>query len=256
MAAVLGILETVHRNYKNLSHSDLIILAAQVALEDAANLTLPLFCPGRTDAADGKGSELLTPYNYSGPGMNLTASQIFLHKNTLRGLSKREAVALQGRPRSNVIQKGLGYSGTWGNSTTISNEYFSILVNETTKWTCVKDECKSSKGEIYMTMEDLAIKWDASLLAIADEYAANNDLFLMEFAWAWNKLVTADRFKGPTDNVCHPTFPPAPTPAAAATTSYGGIIGAGIGGLVLGALVVFIGMRSGSKKNGEMYNRV
>jgi catalase (peroxidase I) len=259
MDSVREILESVHKTYKNLSHADLIVLAAQVALEDTVNLTLPAFCPGRTDAEDGKGSEYLTAYNYTGAGMNLTAGQIFIHKNTLRGLNLREAVALQGRLRSQAVQITRGYRGTWGNSTILSNAYFKTLLEPDTKWTCnLKDECKSSKGEVYMLTEDLALKWEPSLFTIAEQYAENNTLFLMEFAWAWNKLVTLDRFKGPNDNVCRRTPPgptPGPTPAAAAATSYGGIIGAGIGGLVLGALIVFVAMRSSNKKDGEMYHR-
>jgi catalase (peroxidase I) len=257
MDGVLKILETVHTQYKNLSHADLIVFAAQVALQDTVNLTLPAFCPGRTDADDGKGSENLKAYNYTGAGMNLTAGQIFIHKNIARGLSLREAVALQGRTRSLAVQKFHNYRGTWGDSTILSNAYFNILLAPDTQWTCdIKDECKSSKGEVYMLTEDLALKWEPSLRTIAEQFASNNTLFLMEFAWAWNKLVTLDRFKGPTDNVCRQSFPVTPTPQpTAASTPYGGIVGAGIGGLALGALIVFVAMRSSNKKNGEMYHR-
>lgn len=261
MNKVLEILESVYTQFKakNLSHADLIILASQVALEDAANLTLPGFCPGRVDAADGKGSEYLNEYNYHGPGMNLTVSEIFIHKSTVRGLSLREAVALQARPRSKVIQVARGFSGTWGNSSVISNTYFSILLDPDTTWTCKKDECQSSKDKnVYMTTEDLALRWEPSLRTIAEQYASNNTLFLRDFAWSWNKLVTNDRFKGPNDNLCHSRVPPGPSPSPSpspAAVPYGGIIGAGAGGIVLGALVVFVMMRR-SNKSDEMYNRV
>jgi len=104
--------------------------------------------------------------------------------------------------------------------------------------------------------EDLAMKWEPALFTIAEQYSNNKTMFLQEFAWAWNKMATADRYKGPNDNLCHPMFPPAPQPSpASADTPYGGIIGAGIGGIVLGALVVFIALRSSNKKNNEMYHR-
>jgi len=259
MSSILAVLEPVHDAFKNLSYADLIVLAAQVALEDTANFTMPSFCAGRTDASDGKGSEYLSGYNYTAPGLNLSASKIFIHKNTLRGLTLHEAVALQARPRSHAVQQAHGYRGTWGNSTVLSNAYFKTLLDPTTLWTCdLKDECQSSKGGVYMLTEDLAIKWDPSLYTIAEQYHANNTLFLIEFARAWNKLVTLDRFKGPTDNVCSTVVPPAPTPAptpaAAAATPVAGIIGAGVGGIVLGAVVAFCVMRSG-KKNAEGYHR-
>jgi catalase (peroxidase I) len=255
ISSIWKILGPLAKQYKNLSFADLIVFAAQVALEDTTNLTLPAFCPGRVDALDGEGSTYLQGYDYS--GKNLTAGQIFIHKNTARGLNLREAVALQGRLRSKAFQLAHGYRGTWGESTVLSNAFFTTLLQPDTKWTCDnKDECKSSKGEVYMLTEDLALKWEPALFSIAEQYATNNTLFLMEFAWAWNKLVTADRFKGPYDNVCHATFPPRPTPSpTTAATPYGGIIGAGIGGLVLGALVVFIALRSSNRKSGEMYHR-
>lgn len=34
------------------------------------------------------------------------------------------------------------------------------------------------------------------------EYQADNDVFLQEFAAAWYKLMNADRFKGPDANAC------------------------------------------------------
>jgi len=253
MDAVLDILTPVQKKFQNLSYADLIVLAAQVALEDTTNLTMPDFCPGRTDALDGKGSEFLTPYNYTGAGMNLTAGEIFIHKSLARGLSLREAVVLQGRLRSNAVQLARGYHGTWDNSTVLSNVYFKILLDPQTVWTCdFKDECKSSMGEVYMLTEDLALRWEPSLYDLAEQYASNNTLFLHDFAWAWNKLMTIDRFDGPQGNLCHTTAPPQPTPEpAAAATPYGGIVGAGIGGLALGAVIVFCAMRSSHSKNGD-----
>jgi len=136
MNSVLTILGNLVGQYKNLSYADLIVLAAQVALEDNNNVTLPAFCPGRVDAADGKGSEFLNGFNYTGPGVNLTAAQIFIHKSVARGLTLQEAVVLQGRLRSKSIQMVRGYRGTWGDSTVLSNEYFRTLLDPMTTWTC------------------------------------------------------------------------------------------------------------------------
>jgi len=44
--------------------------------------------------------------------------------------------------------------------------------------------------------------WDAELLDIAQEYAVDEAAFKAELATAWTKLMTSDRFDGPTGNVC------------------------------------------------------
>ena len=40
------------------------------------------------------------------------------------------------------------------------------------------------------------------LLAVAQEYAADEGLFLTNYARAWTKMMNADRFKGPAGSVC------------------------------------------------------
>lgn len=109
-----------------------------------------------------------------------------------------------------MIQQALGYKGTWGNSTTITNSYFSTLLDPDTTWlhkkkkpviTCRKErkfvffisacrtcgtngECQSSKDKnVYMLTEDLALRWEPSLRTIAEEFASNSTSFLREFAW-------------------------------------------------------------------------
>ncbi len=46
-----------------LTYADLIVLAGQTAIEEASNQTLT-FCPGRSDALDGSGSETVAPRTY------------------------------------------------------------------------------------------------------------------------------------------------------------------------------------------------
>jgi len=50
--------------------------------------------------------------------------------------------------------------------------------------------------------------FDAELKTIAEDYAADKELFLEELASAWTKLANADRFDGPTGNICDNTPPP------------------------------------------------
>ena len=56
--------------------------------------------------------------------------------------------------------------------------------------------------EIFMRPVDLLFRTDAELGAIAQEFAADDALFRAEFAAAWTKLINADRFDGPTGNLC------------------------------------------------------
>ena len=58
------------------------------------------------------------------------------------------------------------------------------------------------KDDVFALPTDLALVWDTEFEAISEEYAADNDLFLYEFGRAWTMYMNADRFDGPTGNVC------------------------------------------------------
>ena len=53
-----------------------------------------------------------------------------------------------------------------------------------------------------MLRTDLLLRLDAESLAIAQDYAEDNELFLVDFSSAWTKLMQADRFDGPAGNLC------------------------------------------------------
>merc|ERR1719181_1552162 len=60
-----------------------------------------------------------------------------------------------------------------------------------------------AKGKpLYMQQTDLFLLEDETLKSIVHEYAADNSLFLAEFATAWTQLINADRFDGPTGTTC------------------------------------------------------
>lgn len=74
-----------------------------------------------------------------------------------------------------------------------------------------KEEYKArGKEGVFMLPEDLAIRDDPELSALARAFAADNPKFLRAFAAAWTKGMNADRFAGPVSNACD-----APAPAAA-----------------------------------------
>jgi hypothetical protein len=188
----------------------------------------------------------------------MTVGQVFLHNAKAMGLTIREAVALRGRMRSKVLQLANGYRGSWNdNPAMLSNSYFRVLLDPNTVWTCtgtvLRGDCQSSRSaNVYMTMEDMALRWEPSLYAVADEFASNNTVFLQEFGWAWTKLVTMDRFSGPNGNLCHAkAHTPAVMPPDTPKPPIGGIIGAGAAGLVLGCLIGYLCLRKSARKNSE-----
>jgi len=209
MDKALQILEPIKEKYgDSLSWADLIVLAGNVAIEEATAGTEKLsFCGGRTDAENGKGSESLQPTdNYS-----ITMEEFKLNKKIL-GLTDRENVALMANLRSTEQMKRLGYQGSYTeNAGVLSNDYFKVLINnnwEPAVAVDIEDETEVKmykaigKENVYMTQTDLYLKYDANYLNIAQEYAADNKLFLSEFTSAWTKVMNNDRFDGPTRNYC------------------------------------------------------
>uniref|UniRef100_A0A383WLV4 Plant heme peroxidase family profile domain-containing protein n=1 Tax=Tetradesmus obliquus TaxID=3088 RepID=A0A383WLV4_TETOB len=206
---VLKLLEPVKKKYPSLSWADLIVLAGTTALQqaaaDAGSGSVDLkFCGGRTDAADGKGTDVLEPRSY------VNASVALADNAKVMGLTPREAVALAGMLRSTAQQQSLGYSGSWASSAAgqsrQDNSYFKVLLNniwEPSKSASGKDEFKAKgNAKLFMMPSDVAIKRSPAFAAHAGEYAKDNAKFLQALAGAWTKVMNADRFDGPAGNVC------------------------------------------------------
>jgi len=143
--------------------SDLIVLAGQAAIEHAGGKKMK-FCGGRVDATDAAGSEILAPRKYPDAVVSIRDDM------QVKGLSAREGVALAGRPTA---------AGDF------TNQFFKDLKN----------------GDGDFTEEELALLED-EFSAIVTEYATNEETFKTEFMMAWTKMMNADRFKGPSENVC------------------------------------------------------
>ena len=194
----------------NVSLADTIVMAGNAALEKAGAGRMP-FCAGRVDATAASEADLAPRVFSSDPfGVQQVKDDMLL-----AGLSFREGVALAGRLRSPVLQRKMGYSGSWAsgkNITVLSNAYFTTLLGES--WQPLPSaaeglpssnpEFTNANGTRFMTKSDLALTLDPELLSIVMEYAADNELFLKEFGRAWTKLMNADRFSGPAGNVCSP----------------------------------------------------
>ncbi|KAG6612848.1 Catalase/peroxidase HPI [Phytophthora cinnamomi] len=186
---IIAALEPIKKKYSTLSSADLIVLAGQVALEDAGSPKID-FLGGRTDATNGDGSDLLAPREYYNSTLTAVRDNI-----KILGVSTEEAVALAARPRSAAQQKTLGYSGSYSNnSNKLSNEYFQVLLNE--KWTAVsKKEFKAEGQNVYMMDTDLALLDAPELKASVEKFAKDQKAFQKVFASAWAKVMQADHFK-------------------------------------------------------------
>lgn len=193
-ADALSTLEAVKTAYPDATWADIIVLAGQTAIESAGGEAQP-FCGGRVDAEDGSGSEGLGPRVYDPPVVSIRDDM------EVKGLSAREGVALAGR----------------GFGATFSNQFYKDLLADNGGFT-------AENGSF--TDDELALLED-EFQPIVEEYAKDEETFKKEFARAWTKTVTADRYAGPFDNACEtvstcttdpcfeaPTEPPTPTSAA------------------------------------------
>ena len=61
---------------------------------------------------------------------------------------------------------------------------------------------RNSDATRWMTVSDMAILFDPDTKNIAENFASDNAYFLATFARAWKSLMNADRFDGPTGNLC------------------------------------------------------
>merc|ERR1712070_200266 len=185
-----------------------IVLAGNLGLEVAGGDKMS-FCGGRVDALDGDlGSQYLSPKNIS--------SVDYLREGmSVMGLTARQLVALfggvhsvgnQSQPLTLIGPDSTGYEGSWTTSSTeLNNDYFISLASE--KWepftaASGKEQYKAAGKELYAQSQDLMLRYDTEYLAIVQDYAQDSELFLSEFSDAWTSLTNADRFDGPTGNLC------------------------------------------------------
>ncbi|KAI9337034.1 putative catalase-peroxidase [Zopfochytrium polystomum] len=203
LAAAAGLLSPIKAAFPTgLSMADLIVLAGRTALA-AAGVPFAAgdggggFRGGRTDVdaatAAARDAAKLAPRTY-------IADPIVSVRDgwRVRGLSVRQGVALAGGlPRTAALQRALGWSGSFspnGSAVPLDAGFFVVLLSET--WapsTTVPGEfVAAGKPDVVMTVEDLVILWDPESKAVAQEFAANKDVFLAEFAAAWSYLVNAD----------------------------------------------------------------
>ena len=203
---------------KEISLADLIILAGNVGVEEAAKkggYSIQLaFTPGRTDATQEitsvEGMAVLEPMadgfrNYKKTDYTLSSEQLLIDKAQLLTLSAPEMTVLLGGMRvlnANFDQSNLGVlTETPG---VLNNAFFMNLCSMDYEWKPKTEAAEEFDGFLRGTNE---VKWSASradlifgsnseLSAICEVYASNdaNEKFITDFASAWSKVMNLDRF--------------------------------------------------------------
>jgi catalase-peroxidase len=224
LAKVLEALETVQAEFnasqadaKQVSMADLIVLAGNVGLENAAKnagatITVP-FHAGRVDASQNQTDidsfNILEPQadgfrNYVKAKYNVSTEEMLIDKAQLLTLSIPEMIVLLGGLR--VLNTNFDYSnhGVFTNKKeTLSNDYFVNLLDSATTWKAVSNEQDTFEGKNRKTGElkwtgtrvDLIFGSNTELRATAEVYAFDDskEKFLKDFVAAWTKVMNLDR---------------------------------------------------------------
>jgi len=225
LAKVLSKLEAIQKEFnaaqggkKKISLADLIVLAGDAAIEQAAkkagvDVKVP-FAPGRTDAlqeqTDTTSFAALEPVadgfrNYVRKGRESSAANMLLDKAQLLTLTAPEMTVLIGGMRAlgaNFAQSTLGvFTSRPG---VLTNDYFINLLDMRTKWRksaadeSVLEGLDRRSGEIKWkgTVVDLVFGSNSQLRALAEVYASSDaqQVFVHDFVNAWTKVMNLDRF--------------------------------------------------------------
>jgi catalase (peroxidase I) len=86
----------------------------------------------------------------------------------------------------------------------LHNDWMGYLLPGTSNELYKADSMFSDGHTSYILRSDFLLTLEPSFRAAAQDFAADDDMFLEEFASAWTKIMNADRFDGPTGNLCEP----------------------------------------------------
>jgi catalase-peroxidase len=202
---------------KKISLADLIVLAGDAAIEEAAkkaghDVKIP-FNPGRTDASqaqtDVHSFAVLEPVadgfrNYLRNGQERPAEELLVDRAQLLKLTAPEMTVLIGGLR--VLNANFGQSkhGVFTKRPgTLTNDFFVNLLDMKTQWqptssAGVYEGRDRATGEIKWTgtRVDLVFGSNSQLRAIAEVYACDDSkgAFVNDFVAAWHKVMNLDRY--------------------------------------------------------------
>jgi len=232
LAKVLAKLEAIQKEFnaaqaksngkpasgKKVSLADLIVLAGDAAVEEAAkkaghSVKIP-FSPGRTDATeqqtDAASFAVLEQKadgfrNYVSKGHEGCVSELLIDKAQLLTLTAPEMTVLVGGMRVLGANFGQSPHGVFTNQPgALTNDFFVNLLDMGTKWQRsaasehVLEGRDRKTGEVKWTgtVADLVFGSNSQLRAIAEVYASSDgqEAFVRDFAKAWSKVMNVDRF--------------------------------------------------------------
>lgn len=201
-----------------ISLADLIVLAGNTAIEEAARLaghevTVP-FKPGRTDATaemtDVASFEVMEPAadgfrNYVREGIQRPAEEMLVDRAQLLTLTAPEMAVLVGGLRALNANTGQSAAGVFTDKPgTLTNDFFVNLLDMDTQWSQVGSDPnlfegrdpKTGKVKWTATRVDLVFGSNSQLRAIAEVYASadGKEKFVSDFVSAWTKVMQLDRF--------------------------------------------------------------
>ncbi|MFN8320133.1 MAG: catalase/peroxidase HPI [Saprospiraceae bacterium] len=225
LTKVLDVLESIRAEFngqqsggKKISMADLIVLAGNAAVEEAANaagkkVTIS-FAPGRTDASqehtDVHSFEALEPFadgfrNYLKSKSAIPAEHLLIDKAELLTLTPPEMTVLLGGMRV------LG--ANWDNSDhgvftsrkgVLTNDFFVNLLDMGVEWKAADDHKHVYEGRDRKTGSikwtgtrfDLVFGANSELRALAEVYGCSDaeDKFVSDFVKVWTKVMNLDRF--------------------------------------------------------------
>ena len=225
LSRVLGILATIQKEFntsaqggKQVSLADLIVLAGNAAVEQAAKLggvtiSIP-FYPGRTDASqeqtDVDSFAVLEPMadgfrNYAPGHSSSVAELLLIDRAQLLTLTPPEMTVLIGGMRMLNANFGRSRHGVLTEHPgVLSNDFFVNLLDMNTKWAPIAGSESVFEGSDRRTgrlrwtasRADLVFGSHSELRALAEVYASADarEKFVSDFAAAWTKVMNLDRF--------------------------------------------------------------
>ncbi|ELZ33903.1 catalase/hydroperoxidase HPI(I) [Halogeometricum pallidum JCM 14848] len=225
LTSVLDTLEEIRTEFNDsrsdgtqVSLADLIVLGGNAAVEQAAadaghDVDIP-FEPGRTDASqeqtDVESFEVLEPTadgfrNYRSDEADERAEELLVDKADLLNMTVPEMTVLVGGMRA----LGANYDGSdrgvlTDRPGTLTNDFFANLLDMNYEWDPVSDDEYAFElrdrdtGEVEWeaTRFDLVFGSNARLRTVAQVYGNDDgeEKLVDDFAEAWHKIMTHDRF--------------------------------------------------------------
>ena len=214
LAGVIDTLEGLQQGL-NISFADLVVLAGNVGVEQAAkaagvDVTVP-FTPGRGDSTqeqtDVESFSWLEPKadgfrNYDPTDNSLPAEYALIDRANLLGVTAPEMTVLVGGLRALGANAGGSSAGQLTDRVgTLSTDWFVNLLDLGTTWSGAEGadffEGTGANGQSWTgTRADLVFASNSELRSIAEVYAADDaaEKFVHDFVAAWAKVMDNDRF--------------------------------------------------------------